>query len=100
MLRAGPALEAHQTDLGREGPMRRTFVLSARAWQTLALVVAATLLAGVGTSYLSAEEEASVVKVHEEWELVVANPDADLDAPQITAVISPLGNLDGLYAAF
>jgi hypothetical protein len=81
--------------------MRKSFVLAARAWQALALVVAATLLAGVGTSYLwAAGGTASVVKVEEEWELVVSDVDPDLDAPQVTVAISPVGNLDGLYAVF
>jgi hypothetical protein len=81
--------------------MRRTVVLGARAWRTLASVVAATLLAGVGTSYLWAEgESVSVVKVWEEWELVVAEVDPDRSAPQVTVVLSPLGDLNGLYAAF
>jgi hypothetical protein len=57
--------------------------------------------AGAGTSCLWAEETSvSVVKVEEFWELAVSEPDPNLDAPQVTVVTSPLGNLDGVYAAF
>lgn len=41
-----------------------------------------------------------IVKVEEDWELVVREPDVDSNAPQITCVISPSGNLSGAYAAF
>jgi hypothetical protein len=47
-----------------------------------------------------AQQTVSVVRVVENWELVVSQPDASLDAPQVTAVISPVGSLDSLYAAF
>jgi hypothetical protein len=41
-----------------------------------------------------------IVKVEEDWELVVKEPDVSVCAPQITSVISPVGHLDGVYAAF
>jgi hypothetical protein len=94
-----PGFEKHIHPIFGEGPMRRTFVLGTRAWKALALVAAATLLAGTGTSDLYAQE-ASIVKVEEEWELVVSQVDANLSAPQVTVVISPLGHLDGLYSVF
>jgi hypothetical protein len=80
--------------------MRKTTALGARVRNTLALLVAATLLAGVATSYLWADGPAHVVKVEEHWELVVAEPESGRGAPQVTVVLSPQGNLDGLYAAF
>lgn len=41
----------------------------------------------------------TVVGVEEDWELVVAAPDSYTDAPQVTCVISPLGNADSVHAA-
>ena len=40
-----------------------------------------------------------VVRVEEDWELVVGDPDTENNAPQVTAVMSPGGNLDGYYVA-
>jgi hypothetical protein len=68
--------------------------------RTFAFAAAAMLLvAGAGASYLWANEVA-VVGVEEHWELVVGEPDSDLDAPQVTCVISPAGDLNGTHAAF
>lgn len=41
----------------------------------------------------------SVMKVEEDWEMVVLEPSPDITAPQITCLISPVGNIDGVYAA-
>lgn len=41
-----------------------------------------------------------VTRVEEDWELVVATPDATTTAPQVTTVISPAANLDGVHAMF
>lgn len=43
---------------------------------------------------------AGVVRVEEDWELVVAAPDPDSDAPQITCTISPTGQIASIHAAF
>jgi hypothetical protein len=42
----------------------------------------------------------SVVKVEQDWELVLNIPDPESDAPQVVCVISPVGNVAGLHAAF
>ena len=42
----------------------------------------------------------TVVRVEEDLELVVATPDANSAAPQVTCVISPTRNVDSLHAAF
>lgn len=42
----------------------------------------------------------TVVRVEEDWEMVVATPDMASDAPQVTCMISPVGTVGGLYAAF
>lgn len=52
------------------------------------------------TAAAEAQNSVSVVRVVEDWQLVVSQPDPSLDAPQVTAVISPLGHLNSLYAAF
>jgi len=44
--------------------------------------------------------QTTVVRVEEDWELVVATPDPGSDSPQVTCVISPYGNLDSYYATF
>jgi hypothetical protein len=41
----------------------------------------------------------TVMKVEEDWEMVVLEPSPDITAPQITCLISPVGNIDGVYAA-
>jgi hypothetical protein len=41
----------------------------------------------------------TIVRVEEDWELVVGTPDPDTDAPQVTCAISPTGNLEGWHAA-
>jgi hypothetical protein len=43
---------------------------------------------------------ADIVRIEEDWELVVANPDAASFAPQVTSTLSPLGDLSGYYAVF
>jgi hypothetical protein len=40
-----------------------------------------------------------VVRVEEDWELVVGTPDADSDAPQVTCVVAPVGHVESFYAA-
>jgi hypothetical protein len=40
-----------------------------------------------------------IVEVQEDWELVIADPDANSAGPQITCVISPYTHVTGLYAA-
>jgi hypothetical protein len=41
----------------------------------------------------------TVMKVEEDWELEVLEPSPDITAPQITCLISPVGNIDGVYGA-
>jgi len=40
-----------------------------------------------------------VMKVEEDWELVVLEPSPDITAPQITCLISPFGDIDGVFGA-
>ncbi len=41
-----------------------------------------------------------IVKVEEDWQLVMDEPDLMTVSPQVTCTISPAGNLDSLYAVF
>ena len=43
---------------------------------------------------------ASVVRVEEDWELVVGTPDPDSDSPQVVCVVSPLCKADSVHATF
>jgi len=49
---------------------------------------------------VSATRGADIVRIEEDWKLVVQNPDPDTFAPQVTTTLSPKGNLDSLYAVF
>jgi len=55
----------------------------------------------VGWATLAAGQSApQVVRVEEQWKLVVTTPDPDSSGPQVTTVISPVGNVAGIHAAF
>ncbi len=41
-----------------------------------------------------------IVRVEEEWELKVVTPDSGSDAPQVTCLMSPVGDILSLHAAF
>lgn len=43
---------------------------------------------------------AEVVRVEEDWQLQVATPDPVSDAPQLTCLISPVGDIRSIHAAF
>lgn len=47
-----------------------------------------------------AQSPSAVFSVQEDWELVVGDPDPVSNAPQVTCVISPVGHVDSLHAAF
>jgi hypothetical protein len=47
-----------------------------------------------------AAQTPGIVRVEEDWEMVVGESSANSDAPQVTCVISPLGNVDSLHATF
>lgn len=46
-----------------------------------------------------AQEPAAIVRIEEDWELVVGVPDPLLVAPQVVCVISPTASIDSLFAA-
>ena len=55
-------------------------------------VVASAPVAG------SEEPQEPVVRVEQDWRLVLTEPDDALSAPQLHTVMSPFGNLNSLYA--
>ena len=60
-------------------------------------------LAAIGVWLLNpavstAAQEPSVVRVEEDWKIVLTEPNVTLDSPQFYTVISPFGNLDSYYA--
>jgi hypothetical protein len=46
---------------------------------------------------IAADSELKIVRVEEDWELVVETPDPLQDAPQISTWMSPTGTLEGQY---
>jgi len=67
---------------------------------------AALLIGWLGLScpaappHASAAEPLVVVRVEEDWELVVATPNPTSTAPQVTCALSPTSDVDAVYAAF
>jgi hypothetical protein len=53
----------------------------------------------ISSNDVHAFNPAEVMKVEEDWELVLNEPSADNVAPQVTCVISPAGDVEGVYAA-
>lgn len=58
------------------------------------------LLAGLAASVSLAAEPVAVVRVEEDWQLVISSTDANSTAPQVTCAISPTQNVDALHATF
>ncbi len=74
------------------------FALSMRCWcPRLFLMV---LILAVWSTVALADESPAIVRVEEDWELVISTPDPDSDGPQVTSVFSPYGHLDSLHATF
>ena len=73
-------------------PVRACRVQTCFAWAVLPLGLA-LLVAQFAKGDLP-----EVVRVEEDWELVVGTPDANSDAPQVTCVISPTGDVDDVHA--
>jgi hypothetical protein len=76
-----------------------------RAARFVRPATAFALLAGIACTFGLAltgavAADTDIVKVEEDWELVVKQPDLTTVSPQVTCIISPHGNADGLFAAF
>jgi hypothetical protein len=48
----------------------------------------------------NAQGTGQIVRIEEDWELVVAVPDVSTDGPQLVCTMSPTQDIDGLYATF
>src|SRR5687767_11438678 len=55
----------------------------------------AAMLAAVAE--LAAAQSLEVVRVDEDWEMVVGTPNPETDGPQVSCVLSPIGNLSSHY---
>ena len=64
---------------------------------SLARILSVSLAFFTGGSIASGQH---VLRIEEDWEVVVKNPEMNLVAPQITCAISPRANLDGAHATF
>ena len=64
------------------------------------MVCAATIVATFPATVVGIETSSPVVKVVEDWELVIDSPDPDSGGPQVACVTSPVGNVDSLHLAF
>lgn len=42
----------------------------------------------------------NIVRIEEDWELVIREPDPSSEAPQVTCVISPFGHVNAVYSVF
>lgn len=77
--------------------MLRSWRSFAGSWRSLIVVATTlTLLYSVGSAW--SYDAPTVVQIEEDWELVIADPDAGNAAPQITCTISPHRHLDNLHA--
>jgi hypothetical protein len=68
--------------------------------RSLAFTFSLAILLALLLSQVASAQSSTIVRVEEDWELVVGEPDSDSDAPQITCVISPFSHLCGVYAIF
>lgn len=46
---------------------------------------------------LYADDSPAIMRVEQDWEVVLNEPDLQLDAPQFHTILSPCGNLDSYY---
>jgi hypothetical protein len=64
-------------------------------------VIVAALCITMGRNTVQADQGSNdVIRVEEDWELVVGDPDPDSCAPQVTSVMSPVADVNVAYAAF
>jgi hypothetical protein len=63
------------------------------------LVASATAIVAL-VLFMHVAPGADIVRVEEDWKLVVGEPDTATVSPQVTCTMSPVGNLDSHYAVF
>ncbi len=84
--------------------MRRKAFKAVLRWQSLVLVGAAAFAAclllpsGTLTGATADDGGPAIVRVEEDWQLVLNEPEVDLDAPQFHTTMSPYGGVDRDYA--
>ncbi len=66
-------------------------------WAVRWLAAAAILAATASTAWA---EERSIVRIEEDWELVIGEPSPNSDAPQVICAISPLSDMNSYSATF
>ena len=74
--------------------MKRRFSRISDATLVLALTSCLTIVAP------AAAESSKVISVEEHWELRISQPDNERSAPQITMLMSPIGNVEGTHFLF
>ena len=75
------------------------FVFSPCQGRCRALAVG-SLAALLSLGLLSSAFSADIVRVEEDWELVVATPDLARNSPQVTCALTPFPRLEWLYMTF
>jgi hypothetical protein len=75
--------------------MLKHMCLKVRALGALAVVSVAAWNVSAGVS-----RAGDVVRVEEDWTLVIGQPDGNLNAPQVATGMSPLGNFNSAYVVF
>ena len=80
--------------------MRKSATGSVRVWVLVCAVAAvvAVGLVGFGPAAQAIDLPLGVMKVEEDWELVVIEPSSESVGPQVSCVISPVNHIDGSYA--
>ncbi|MHB0954903.1 MAG: hypothetical protein ACYC6N_21840 [Pirellulaceae bacterium] len=68
-------------------------------WRTTVLSLILLSLA-LGVVPWASGSDTRIVRVEEEWELIVGTPDLASNSPQVTCAMSPSTGLDGLYMTF
>ena len=66
-------------------------------WAVRWFAAAAVLTAMTSTAWA---EEPSIIRIEEDWELVIGEPSPNSDAPQVTCAMSPLSDMDSYNATF
>ena len=84
--------------------MKTSFDPGARAprfcWPCLLFLSISSVCFHSWTVAQAQDSGTTIVRVEEEWELVVGEPHANSSAPQVVCVFSPLGHLQSCHATF
>ena len=109
----GKIVALHDDQLKRRTPLNRTIVsqlffkrctMSYRitALHKLSILLFTMLIFQLAGGYCLGQDQplSQVVRVEEDWKMVLGIPDPESIAPQITCMISPIGDVNSLHAAF